>query len=137
GNLDGPTPAGLVVLIGTNDLTYAGGRSPELTAEGIRANLIYLRRRLPDAPILLLGLLPRRGSPDGGLRPEQGRGHPLIRHCGDSGVVVYQDIGGVLLDAQGQLTTEIAPDRLHFSQLGYNRLVQRLDPLLDALVGAR
>jgi hypothetical protein len=41
GNLDGPPPAGIVVLIGTNDLTYAGGRSPELAAEGIRANLLY------------------------------------------------------------------------------------------------
>lgn len=137
GNLDGPPPQGVVVLIGTNDLTYAGGRSPELAAEGIRANLLYLRRRLPDARILLLGLLPRGGSPDGELRQKTVRVNELIRHCGDSGAVVYQDIGGGLLDAQSRLPSEIAPDRLHLSQLGYARLVQRLGPLIDALAGPR
>lgn len=135
GNLDGPPPQGIVVLIGTNDLTYAGGRSPELAADGIRANLLYLRRRLPDARILLLGLLPRGGAPDGALRQKTVRVNDLIRHCGDSGAVIYQDIGGALLDAQGRLPPEIAPDRLHLSQLGYTRLVQRLDPLIDLLVG--
>ena len=69
GNLDGPPPALVVMLIGTNDLAYDGPpRSPELAAEGIRANLLYLRQRLPDTPILLLGLLPRGASPDSGLR---------------------------------------------------------------------
>jgi lysophospholipase L1-like esterase len=137
GNLHGPPPAAIVVLIGTNDLTYAGGRSPELAAEGIRANLVYLRRRLPDARILLLGLLPRGGSPDGALRLKTVRVNELIRHCGDSGAVVYQDVGRVLLDSEGRLPPEIAPDRLHLSQLGYTRLVQRLGPLIDALAGAR
>ena len=137
GNLDGPPPAGIVVLIGTNDLTYAGGRSPELAAEGIRANLLYLRRRLPDAGILLLGLLPRGGSPDGELRQKTVRVNELIRHCGDSGAVVYQDVGRVLLDTEGRLPPEIAPDRLHLSQLGYTGLVQRLDPLIDSLLDHR
>ena len=75
GNLDGPPPALVVMLIGTNDLAYDGPpRSPELAAEGIRANLLYLRQRLPDTPILLLGLLPRgasaqfRAAPQGGCR---------------------------------------------------------------------
>ena len=69
GNLAGPPPALVVMLIGTNDLAYDGPpRSPELAAEGIRANLLYLRRRLPDTPILLLGLLPRGAPPDSELR---------------------------------------------------------------------
>jgi beta-glucosidase len=55
GNLDGPPPAGVVLLIGTNDL---GHRPPEIAAEGIRANLLYLRQRLPRARILLLGSQP-------------------------------------------------------------------------------
>jgi hypothetical protein len=36
-----------VLLIGTNDL--AQGRSPALTADGIRGNLEVLRKRLPQA----------------------------------------------------------------------------------------
>jgi len=49
-------------LIGTNDLGQ--GRSPELAAEGVRAVLLKLRQRLPNARILLLGLLPRSGLPE-------------------------------------------------------------------------
>ena len=77
GNLDGPPPALVILLIGTNDLAYDGPpRSPELAAEGIRANLLYLRERLPDTPILLLGLLPRGASPDSELRRKTGRRQP-------------------------------------------------------------
>ena len=62
GNLAGKPPSLVILLIGTNDLAYDGPpRSPELTAEGIRADLLYLRQHLPKTPILLLGLLPRGG----------------------------------------------------------------------------
>ena len=57
GNLEGLPPELVVLLIGSNDL--ARGRTPELTAKGIRADLLMLRQRLPDAKILLLALWPR------------------------------------------------------------------------------
>jgi len=130
GNLDGPPPAGVVVLIGTNDLGH--GRAPEIAAEGIRANLLYLRQRLPRARILLLGLLPRDDMPR--LRRETVAVNRLIEKCGDGRTIVYADIGGVLLDPAGKLTPEVSPDRLHFSALGYSRLAPRLDALIDDLV---
>ena len=135
GNLAGPPPAGVVVLIGTNDLTFGERRrSPELAAEGIRANLLYLRRHLPDARVLLLGLLPRSASPEAGLRRKTVAVNQLIRDCGDDRAIVYADIGDVLLDPQGRLNSEIAPDQLHFSPSGYARLTSRLDVLIDDLV---
>jgi lysophospholipase L1-like esterase len=143
GNLDGPAPAVVVVLIGTNDLTNGGqGRAPEITAEGIRANLLYLRQRLPAARILLLGLWPREELPDARLRRATVAVNQLIQKCGDdgtvaNGAVVYADIGGVLLDPEGRLTPAISPDRLHFSALGYARLAPRLDTLIDGLVAKR
>jgi GDSL-like Lipase/Acylhydrolase family len=81
GNLAGPQPKAVVQLIGTNDLAY--GRSPELTADGIRANLEMLRQRLPEARILLLGLLPREESPSALLRVEVAQVNRLIRDCAD------------------------------------------------------
>jgi lysophospholipase L1-like esterase len=138
GNLDGPPPAGVVVLIGTNDLTNGGHpRSPAEVAEGVRANLLYLRQRLPATRILLLGLYPRSASPEARLRRGTVAVNRLIRNCGDEQMVVYADIGGVLLDRDGRLRPDIAPDMLHFSRLGYERLVQHLDPLIDNLVGRR
>jgi lysophospholipase L1-like esterase len=132
GNLDGPPPAGVVMLIGTNDLTYP--RTPDYAAEGIRSDLIYLRQRLPRARIGLLGLWPRAMWPDAPLRGEILAVNRLIKNCGDDRWVFYADIGGVLLDPDGRLSPEISPDRLHFSRAGYERLLPRLDALIDRIV---
>jgi len=135
GNLAGPPPAAVIVLIGTNDLGH--GRPPEQAAEGIRANLLYLRQQLPNARILLLGLLPRSASPDAGLRRKVAAVNQLIQSCGDNRTIVYADLGGLLLDSQGRLTPAIAPDQLHFSQQGYDLLAPRLDALIDGILPRR
>src|SRR5215831_15906749 len=107
GNLAGPEPRAVVLLIGTNDLAY--GRSPELTAGGIRANLEMLRQRLPEARILLLGLLPREQSPSAPLRLEVAQVKRLIRDCADGEHIFYAEIGEVLLDRDGLLPAAISP----------------------------
>ncbi len=138
GNLDGRPPALVIVLIGTNDLANTGlPRSPALAAEGIRANLLYLRTRLPETPILLLGLLPRGLSPGSELRRKTVAVNALIARCADQRAVFYADLGGVLLDAEGRLTPEVSPDRLHFSEIGYARLAPLLDAWIDRLAGRR
>ena len=133
GNLDGPPPQGVVLWIGTNDLGH--DRSVEDTAEGIRADLARLREKVPAARILLLGLTPRGAAPDAKFRAPIREVNNMIRSCADGTSVTFADIGGVLLDSQGRLTPEISPDRLHFSRLGYERLMPKLDPLIDRLLG--
>lgn len=133
GNLAGPPPQGVVLWIGTNDLGH--DRSVEDTAEGIRADLARLRGKLPSARILLLGLTPRGAAPNAKFRAPIREVNNLIRSCADGTSVTFADIGGVLLDPQGRLTPEISPDRLHFSRLGYERLMPKLDPLIDRLLG--
>jgi lysophospholipase L1-like esterase len=137
GNLAGPAPAAVILLIGTNDLTWGEhghGRSPEEAAEGIRSVLLYLREHLPQTRILLLGLWPRAVSPDARLRHEVEAVNRLIRRCGDGRNIVYADLGGVLLDGDGRLSPAISPDHLHFSPAGYQRLAPRLDALIDGLL---
>jgi lysophospholipase L1-like esterase len=132
GNLNGPGPPAVVLLIGTNDLEH--GRPPAVAAEGIRANVLRLRAALPDAHILLLGLLPRERLPQAPLRREVGEVNRLIATCADGGAVVYADIGGVLLEPDGRLSAAISPDRLHFSAAGYARLAPPLDALIARLL---
>ena len=110
-------------------------RSPEITADGIRGNLEELRRRLPQARILLLGLLPREESPDAPLRLEVAQVNRLIRDCADDQHIFYAEIGDVLLDSDGRLTAAISPDRLHLTAQGYCRLASRLDPEFDRVLG--
>jgi lysophospholipase L1-like esterase len=132
GNLAGPQPKAVVLLIGTNDL--ASGRSPTQTADGIRANLEILRQRFPETHILLLGLLPREEAPSAPLRIEVTRVNQLIRNCADNQHVFYAEIGDALLAGDGLLSAAISPDRLHFTAQGYALLAARLEPELDRLL---
>ena len=72
-------------------------------------------------------------SADSPLRRKTVAVNTLISRCDDRRSVVYADIGGVLLDPQGELAPEISPDRLHFGEIGYDRLMPRLDALIDGL----
>jgi lysophospholipase L1-like esterase len=131
GELSGPAPEGVALLIGTNDLGH--GRPPALAAEGIRAVLLVLRRHLPHTPILLLGLWPRAAAAGDRLRRAVGAVNRLIARCGDGHSIVYADLGGVLLEPDGTLSRAISPDRLHFSRRGYERLAPGIDGALDRL----
>jgi len=53
-------PEVIVLLIGTNNL--GAGMSPEDTLIGMKAVIDTIRSKRPLTHILLLGLLPRRGS---------------------------------------------------------------------------
>lgn len=133
GNLDGPSPEGVVLLIGTNDLGH--GRPPEEAAEGVRRDLLQLREKLPNSRILLLGLWPRGATAEDHLRKEAAAVNKLIARCADGQAIAYADIGGVLLEPDGVLSKQVSPDLLHFSAAGYERLVPKLDPLIDQLTG--
>jgi lysophospholipase L1-like esterase len=135
GSLEGPPPNAVILLIGTNDL--AAHRSPELTADGIRANLVLLRQRLPKARILLLGLLPREEFADAPLRRAAAQVNELVRDCADGEHIVYAEIGDVLLDGNGRLSTALSPDWLHFNETGYALLASRLEPVLDRTLAGR
>jgi len=134
GDLAGPPLKAVILLIGTNDL--AAHRSPELTADGIRANLVLLRERLPESRILLLGLLPREQFPDAPLRWAVAQVNRLIRDCADGEHIVYAEIGDPLLDSDGQLSVAVSPDWLHFSERGYALLAAGLEPVLDRVLAA-
>jgi len=125
GNLEGPSPTGVVLLIGTNDVGL--NRSSAVIAEGIRANLELLRLRFPNASILLLGLLPRNHSPKSPRRIQIRQVNDLVQKCADGRHVFYADIGDFLLDPAGWLSAEISPDGVHLSQEGYAILSERLE----------
>jgi clan AA aspartic protease (TIGR02281 family) len=135
GNLDGPPPHGIVLLIGTNDLGHEW--PPALAAEGIRATLLKLRQRVPGAAILLLGLWPREDIPRIVERHEIAAVNRMIETCADGNAIRYADLGRLLLGPDGRLLPGISPDRLHFNTQGYARLAPALDREIDKLLGTR
>jgi lysophospholipase L1-like esterase len=67
-------PKVIVMMIGTNNVGFESDRkrvrntAPQI-AEGIKANVAYLRRELPASKILLLAVFPR-GDPDSPTRAD-------------------------------------------------------------------
>jgi lysophospholipase L1-like esterase len=133
GNLDGPPPKGMIVMIGTNDLGH--GRPPAEAAEGVRQVLLQLRQKVPNARILLLGLTPRGGGPRDPLRVKASQVNQMLGSCADGQTIWATDIGQPLLDAKGMLSNTLSPDYLHFNAAGYERIAPGLDRWIDQVFG--
>ncbi len=129
GELDGMSPKAVVVMIGTNN---TGDRleAPALTVAGIRKNLDEIRKRQPQAQVLLLALFPRGEKPDDLMRRHNARINALLPQLADGKQVVFLDIGRALTNPDGTLSKDILPDWLHLSPQGYDIWARSLDATL-------
>src|SRR5205814_9676795 len=75
-----------------------------------------------------------RNSADAPLRRAAAQVNELVRDCADGEHIVYAEIGEVLLDSNGRLSTALSPDWLHFNETGYAVLASRLEPVLDHIL---
>lgn len=109
----------VVLMIGTNDL--GNGATPEETSSGVRACVEAVRRKLPLARVLLLGILPRGGGDaQTPLRQAIARTNDTISRLDDGGSVRYRDIGPAFLKPDGTVRPELyLDDLIHLGSLGY------------------
>jgi lysophospholipase L1-like esterase len=142
GEADGIAPKVAVVLIGANNL----GRvhwSAEQTLAGIDADLAEIRRRLPAAKILLLGVLPSERS-GWVTQTTLEVNRALAERYPHGGEITFLDIGhvfmrngrldrGLFLDP---LLTPPAPP-LHPTAEGQARMAAAIEPTLAGLLGDR
>jgi lysophospholipase L1-like esterase len=125
GELEGMAPKGVVLLIGTNNLTPGLGENsltpkntPAETVGGVAAVVDTVRRRQPRARILLHALLPR-AEPAAEIRREVLETNAGLARLADGDTVRFLDLGGIFQDREGRLSPEIMPDGLHLNARGY------------------
>jgi lysophospholipase L1-like esterase len=131
GNFDGIDPKLIVLLIGTNNLQY---NSSWETAAGIFTIVKILRRMKPQTKILLLGIFPRGMKADDPFRAEIKETNNFIKCIADGRNIVYLDIGNLLLEDSGDISTEIMPDYLHLSTIGYQLWADAQESLLEKML---
>jgi lysophospholipase L1-like esterase len=131
GELDGLQPRAVVLLIGTNNL---GRNTPAQVAEGAALLLQEVRQRQPQAIVLFLGLLRRAGPADSPMRQQIREVNRRYAGLADGEAVRFVDMGGVLLEPDGSLSADVAPDELHLSAEGYRRLGEPLHRALTPLL---
>jgi lysophospholipase L1-like esterase len=130
GELDGISPKVVVLMIGTNN---ASSSTPDEIAQGITAIVQEVRRRLPQAQLLVLGLFPREQK-HGGVRERLKVVNEQIAKLDDRAHVRFLDIGKAFLNDDDTISREIMPDFLHLTRRGYRIWAEAMEPTLWAML---
>jgi lysophospholipase L1-like esterase len=118
-------------MVGINNL--AGGFSSRDTADGVRAVITSVQKRLPTASVLLLAILPAREEPSNPLRARIAETNRLLAGMAQPGRVDVRDVGATLLEPDGRISKATMGDFLHPTRDGFAKLSQAVAPLLAPL----
>jgi len=129
GQLDGIKPKLVVLMIGTNNLTYD---DPDQIAAGIKAILDEYAKDAPNAKMLLLGLLPRGAKADDPIRPKITQVNTQMATMADGQRVTYLDLSDKFLLPDGSMNPELfMSDLTHPNAKGYQVWADAMQPEID------
>ncbi len=139
GTLEGLRPRVVVLMIGTNNTGFERDgttprNTPAETVAGVSAIVTQLRRRLPEARVLLLAVFPRGERPDHPQRLQVNEINRGLATLADGRHVTFLDLGPRFLAADGTLPAAVMPDFLHPREEGYTRWAAALKEPLAALL---
>ena len=113
-------PKVVVLMIGTNNFGLHND-TPEAVVRGVAAVVKTVRKKLPDAHLLLLGIFPRSEHPGDKLRREVAAANEKIAGIGaGDDHIHFLRIWDEFLEQDGTISTRVMPDRLHLTEHGYN-----------------
>lgn len=133
GEFDGIKPQVIVLLIGTNNVRHSDRTEDEI-AGGVQEILKRLEEKVPESKVLLLGILPRGHTSDDAMRVKCQAVNERLAKLDDGKRVIYLDIGTQLLESDGTLSSDVAPDMLHLSEKGYRIMAEAIEPKLRELL---
>jgi lysophospholipase L1-like esterase len=140
GEVDGLHPRLIVLLIGTNNI--GNHQTPMQTEVGVAAVIGDLHARLPDAHLLLLGILPHTPATRNAACMQVNAW--LAGQAARWPFVTYLDVGGVLLkngvpDPSLYMESEKPDYRrlLHPNAFGAERLARAMEPEISHWLGDR
>ncbi|MEK3884625.1 GDSL-type esterase/lipase family protein [Paenibacillus sp. PL2-23] len=136
GQLQGLSPRKVVILIGTNNTTAtenARANEPEEIAAGLRAICDRVEALTPEVSIVIMAVFPREQRPE---HPRRRLIKEINRHYEELArerQYAFVDIGPRLLEPDGTLSTDIAPDFCHLTERGYQHWAEALRPHLRGI----
>jgi lysophospholipase L1-like esterase len=141
GELDGVHPKVIVVMAGTNNV---GGMPRqgvddaivENMASGMKAVLELVRRKAPDATVIVMGVTPRMDSAGGAsVMPTIDAINERYARFADAPRVRYVNINAQLARSDGAPREGVTVDGLHLSLAGYQVWADALKPIFTELLG--
>ncbi|HWG46225.1 MAG TPA: GDSL-type esterase/lipase family protein [Gemmataceae bacterium] len=133
GQLNGIGPAVVVLDIGANNLL--SGDTPQATAAGILADVTVIHQYLPQAQVLVLGVLPGGANADDPYRIAGAQTDTLVSQmlAGDAHAT-FVDTSALFLQADGTISNSMLYDYIHPTTLGYFELTLALLPDIQQAV---
>jgi alpha-L-fucosidase len=135
GNLDHIQPKLIVLMIGINNL---GGKknTGKQVAAGTKAIVAALRKKQPQAHILILGCLPSQRDPASWCRHQIDILHERISALANQTKVHYLDLRRAFVLPSGKLNSNLfRRDQIHLNQKGYRVLTHAITPTIQILLG--
>lgn len=131
-------PSRLLINIGSNDLNLPGDTVSNLIRL-YRNLLLRLKTELPDCDIIVQAYYPcLKGS--GGLPPIPGRIPRTLERINEANACIetlagelelkFVNLNSAVAGEDGYLNPEYALDEIHFSQAGYEKVLDLLEPFL-------
>jgi lysophospholipase L1-like esterase len=114
GELDGIAPSQIVVMIGTNNLSF---NTDKEIVEGLQLLLSAIHAKQPAAKILLLGILPRRDQEERVRHINQ-----LLASTRFIQNAQFTDAGSLFLKSNKKIDESFFSDGLHPNESGYEKL---------------
>lgn len=132
GTVDGIEPGVVVLLIGVNNL-WSMSHSASEVADGVFAVVAEIQNRLPNAKILLQGILPTGEAADHPLRAIIRDINTVLAAKSFPGQVRYVDFGSLFLEPDGTILASTMPDFCHLSAAAYAKWGEALAAELPVL----
>jgi len=133
-------PKAIVLMIGTNNTGHRDAVSESAldTVLGIKQTIEELLALQPQAKIIVHPIFPRGATTNDAMRVRNDRvNQSLVEYLGwvKSERLLFCDFNSRLLDNDGRLSEEMAPDLLHPGERGYEIWAEALRPCLDFALG--
>ena len=131
--LDGYEAKCILLMIGTNNTGHfpIEKEAPGDTILGIREILRTIRAKQPKATIVLTAIFPRGATADDPQRLRNEIVNREMQKFCDGKTVFWCDFNDQFLTADGRLSPDVFPDRLHPNALGYEIWYSAVKPYID------
>ncbi len=133
GELDGYEAKCILLMIGTNNTGHFDfSKEPPIdTILGIREILRTIRKKQPNAVIVLTSIFPRGRDKNDGYRQRNNIVNKEIQKFADGETIFWCDFSDQYLTPDGLLSPEVFPDRLHPNEYGYDIWFAAVKPYID------
>lgn len=133
GHADQLKPKVVVMLIGVNNFGHLN-ETPKQVAQGITANVKFLRKIYPDAKILVNGIFPFEENASSPKRAMVKEANTLVATLADNKYIYVKDYGSLFLETDGSISKDVMGDFLHPTAKGYQIWADAMLPDIQQLM---